>query len=412
MQRGKFCSWKKYIGVIGAIGFFWLSFGSNGRTIATIDLEPDTSAFTATVEERVPSLVDKDGLVLQVKLGEGKRPYNFLLDTGAEISVLDSAIVQDLALNRLLDLESHDFAGNSKKVTLYQSKSLTVGSATIYNIPILSVDMKFLQTTYGIPIDGLLGYDFLKHFVVNLDYKNHQVIFSRTNHVSIPSDALMAMMHKNYFAVTLPITIDHMSMDVLLDTGAMGEAFAAPNDLLEKCKIKIYSKGGIVAGAFGYSERDIMARAEVRVGKYTFKNTSIMSSQLPLAGHKFLSQFNVILDYPDQKAWLIPNGKVLLPRDSYHTGLGLVSDENGFLVVRGIWEGSPADVAAIGVGDRILAINGIKTPAQTEAYWRVILHDDKIKTLELVIQNSAGIRTITLKKCNLFAVHRVKTLKR
>ena len=148
MQRGKFCSWKKYIGVIGAIGFFWLSFGSSGRTIAAIDLEPDTSVFTATVEDRVPSLVAKDGLVLQVKLREGKRSYNFLLDTGAEISVLDSAIVQDLALNRLLDLESHDFAGNSKKVTLYQSKSLTVGSATIYNMPILSVDMKFLQTTW------------------------------------------------------------------------------------------------------------------------------------------------------------------------------------------------------------------------------------------------------------------------
>jgi predicted metalloprotease with PDZ domain len=83
-----------------------------------------------------------------------------------------------------------------------------------------------------------------------------------------------------------------------------------------------------------------------------------------------------------------------------------------FLVISGIWEGSPADFAAIGVGDRILVINGVKTPAKTEAYWRVILHDDKIKTLDLVVENSAGIRTITLKKCNLFAVHRVKTLKR
>lgn len=412
MRRGKFCSWRKYIGVIGTIGVFWLSFGSIGSAIAAIDLEPDTSVFTAKVEDRVPSLVAKDGLVLQVKLGEGKRPYNFLLDTGAEISVLDSAIVQDLGLNRILDLESHDFAGNSKKVTLYQLKSLTVGSVAIYNVPILSVDMKFLQTTYGIPIDGLLGYDFLKHFVVNLDYKNHQVIFSRKSYLPIPSDVLMATMHKNYFAVTLPIAIDNMSMDVLLDTGAMGEAFAAPNDLLEKCKVKIYSKGGIVAGAFGYSARDIMAKAEVRVGKYTFKNMSIMSSQLPLAGHKFLSQFNVILDYPEQKAWLIPNGKILLPKDSYHTGLGLVSDEQGFLVVSGIWEGSPADSAAIGAGDRILAINGVKTPAETEAYWRVILHDDKIKTLELVIENSAGIRTIILKKRDLFTVHRVKTLKR
>ncbi|XER05967.1 hypothetical protein SRRS_14670 [Sporomusa rhizae] len=49
---------------------------------------------------------------------------------------------------------------------------------TVHKLPILALDMKFLKTEYGVPIEGLIGYNFLKYFAVTLDYKKNQVVLS------------------------------------------------------------------------------------------------------------------------------------------------------------------------------------------------------------------------------------------
>ncbi|SDE00781.1 hypothetical protein SPACI_055750 [Sporomusa acidovorans DSM 3132] len=113
-------------------------------------------------------------------------------------------------------------------------------------------------------------------------------------------------------------------------------------------------------------------------------------------GHDFLSQFTVVLDYPEEKSWLVPNGKIELPKDEYSLGLGMEQNEQGIFVVTGVWEGSPADWAHIHVGDKIITINGIKTSEKTGVYWRSVMRDNSVSRLELTLEKPQGAHEVVI----------------
>lgn len=100
-------------------------------------------------------------------------PYDFLLDTGTQMTVVDLTLAADLHLRSRGNAK---VAGVSFQGPALYSKldQFEVGDHVATNQPVLVYDMKNVQAE-GFALRGLLGEDFLSHYDVLID-KAHNVL--------------------------------------------------------------------------------------------------------------------------------------------------------------------------------------------------------------------------------------------
>ena len=100
----------------------------------------------------------------------GEGPFEFILDTGAGTSLLSSELGQKLGI-KILGSKEGQSAGGAVSVSLAKVSSLAVASAKLDNVDVGLVDLSPIGKTVGAKIDGDLGYNFLKHFRITLDFR-------------------------------------------------------------------------------------------------------------------------------------------------------------------------------------------------------------------------------------------------
>jgi predicted aspartyl protease len=106
----------------------------------------------------------------------GQGPFEFILDTGAGTSLLSSDLAKQLEVKVLGSKEGHS-AGGKVSVSLAKVGSLAVGEAKLDDVDVGIVDLSHIGKTIGAKIDGDLGYNYLKHFRVTIDYRACQIHF-------------------------------------------------------------------------------------------------------------------------------------------------------------------------------------------------------------------------------------------
>ena len=97
-------------------------------------------------------------------------PFDFILDTGAGTSLLSTELAKDLDL-KIIGSRDGQSAGGKVSVSLAKVDSLAVGETKLNDVDIGVVDLGHISKTIGAKIDGDLGYNFLKHFRVTIDYR-------------------------------------------------------------------------------------------------------------------------------------------------------------------------------------------------------------------------------------------------
>ena len=104
----------------------------------------------------------------------GEGPFEFILDTGAGTSLLSSELGKKLDI-KILGSKEGQSAGGAISVALAKLSSLAVASVKLDNIDVGVVDLSQIGKTVGAEIDGDLGYNFLKHFRITLDYRRNEI---------------------------------------------------------------------------------------------------------------------------------------------------------------------------------------------------------------------------------------------
>ena len=106
----------------------------------------------------------------------GQGPFEFILDTGAGTSLLSSELGQKLHL-KILGSKEGQSAGGAVSISLARLSSLAVASMKLDDVDVGVVDLSQIGKTVGAKIDGDLGYNFLKHFRITLDYRKNEIGF-------------------------------------------------------------------------------------------------------------------------------------------------------------------------------------------------------------------------------------------
>jgi len=168
-----------------------------------------------------------DGLIfVSVSIGAGP-PGVFLLDTGAAATVLDARFA-DAAHVKLGDPTHVVGGGGAAQARQAEDVALTLaGEPPLLTDPVVA-DLSAPSQGMGVHLDGILGDDVLRRFVLTLDYRGHAVRLSQAE--PAPADAVaMRLIATPFVLATIEDGGRKPTAAFQIDTGAnTALAFWAP----------------------------------------------------------------------------------------------------------------------------------------------------------------------------------------
>jgi Aspartyl protease len=203
-------------------------------------LLPPVAQGACAVDRQATVALQVNGGVITVPLEVNGITATFILDTGAQRSVVSEAAVQRLGLARdqWVGTTMRGIGGIDRRPNA-NPRSLSLGGVplvrrTVTQDTSLTVGVLPLATAENQSIDGLLGRDFLSLFDLDLDVPAHRITLYRVHDCAgrfLPwsSDyATIPIAVPVEQAIIVPVTLDGMTLRALLDSGASSSLVAAP----------------------------------------------------------------------------------------------------------------------------------------------------------------------------------------
>jgi hypothetical protein len=331
----------------------------------------------------IPFNFENDHIMVPCRVN-GSEPIWFLLDTGAEATIINIGRMKEFGLQPF-GATSVTGGGNSAPFSFTRVASLRVGDAELAGQRDGVMDLSGLERIYGMPMGGLLGYDFLSRFVVEVDYVAKTIaLYDPAAHAYAGSgERVPFIMEEGHPHVASRISVPGappIDADMVLDCGAadtvnLASPFVKAHRLLELARSKPAGAPNTMAG----SEKEFFAQTSVRgrisaitLGGFTVSDVPInlmMGTTGAYASLSFsgtigegvLRRFKTIYDYSRRVMVLEPNADFGTPFAGRKTfGATFLADGSDYTVftVTGVRKASPAEAAGLETGDVVVALDG------------------------------------------------------
>jgi hypothetical protein len=367
------------------IGIF-LALFSNKVAAQVFDLAQHRT-FT---KEEVPFRFEGNFILVSV-LFNNLLPLTFILDTGAEYSILTKKEIADF-LN--IDYQKRYTlygADMQEELYAYLSKniSLQMGDlqATHRSILVLEEDYFRFEEYSGLQIHGILGADFLKRFTLQIDYQKQMVTFFSPvyfkNKVKINKDNVdllpfTLIKSKPYIRCTTHLYGEEINtLNYLIDTGAgLSLLLYTSIDSLKNAQVKMLNSpiglglGGKLEGYVGriknfqFASKSFPELITKFQQKPIFFDSLMITPRDGIIGNNILSAFSkVIFDYNTSNIIVSKSPKNIKQRPYDRSGLiiGASGDNLNIFTILRIIENTPAFKSGLQIGDKIKKINGLST---------------------------------------------------
>jgi predicted aspartyl protease len=255
-------------------------------------------------------------LILLPTRVNGAGPFDFILDTGAGTSLLSTELAQQLNI-KVLGTKEGQSAGGKVSVSLAKVESLALGQAKIEDVEVGIVDLGHIGKAIGTKIDGDVGYNFLKHFRVTIDYQTGEIRFDdpkRTENFGKPSKAEIPMRLASPAKPLVLIDVyanGRGPFQFAIDTGTSTTAISpeAAQELgIDSSPISPLTTGGsqvnVTAGnlkSFQVGGAGIDDLVVVVADFFAMLSQAVGAKLDGIVGYNFLRNFRVVMDYPSEK---------------------------------------------------------------------------------------------------------------
>lgn len=360
------------------------------------------------------------GTYVIVKINiNGSTPLNMILDTGVRNTIITELYPED---NVLVDYnESRNVQGlgqtNVLDAFVSNNNELRIGRVILRNktVFVLKEDIFNLSIQTGSKINGLLGADIFRDYIVQIDYTNLRLRFYDPEHFEAPSKyGFMPMtIEKSKMYIHLSVLekdTARRSIKMLMDTGA--ELTAWFQTLTNKA-VSIPEKsikGKIGEGLSGEITGYYARVPQICISNFCVKNPivafpdSAMIAQIMqrsdrdgTIGSKLLSRFNLIIDTRNRRFYFKPNSN--FNKEFLYNIAGIEIIQPLVFIphfeVINVWKDSPADVSGLKKGDIITEVNGEKLLGFSIIQVRSFFEKPSSRYMTLKVQRNAD--TLELK---------------
>ena len=221
-------------------------------------------------------------------------PLNFLLDSGAGRSVIHLGTAQRLGV-KLGTRET--VQGVEGRCTAYRVDSLAATVASSIPVPreVLALDLSSASAGCGTQIDGLLGVDFFRGQIVQIDFSAQKLRLLNRNEFPASGAQVLPLVCRND-AFCVRVSVDHNPPQwVRLDTGCSGalEWVATDAKLCRAAGTSVATGGG----SREHIHTNVLLGSErISAVKTGIHQKPIFDGEAGLLGNGLLSQFRVTVD--------------------------------------------------------------------------------------------------------------------
>ena len=365
------------------------------RYLQTISIFLFTISFATYTKAQLSLPFVTKGDLLVVKLSINKVEGQFIFDTGASNSVIDSVLAVKLGLKADGSNRSASTAGvSSFKYISNQKISLNEKDEIICK-KLIFTNLKSLQELVGVEFAGIIGFDILNKYVTKIDYETKTIsLFTQLD----KSETAMYTAVPFNFNNGIPIPQFDVSFvlnngekftgTILFDTGAglilsVNTPFKETHQLSKKIGKTLISQS---KDLFKDTKQESAVIKSITIGTYTFENLPIQLTSakagvsaypyyLGLLGNKIINRFNIIVDYANKVIYFKPNQNFEHPFEFPLSGIRFKKVKNQILIAY-ITMGSEAEKLGLKPGQRITAVDGY-TGNDMEELRKLLLQEGK-----------------------------------
>ena len=330
---------------------------------------------------------ERQGNFIIVKvIFEGLFPLRFILDTGAEHTILTKKeiprllnIPYDRTINLMgTDMKTQVVAHIIRKVNL-QLPNIRLTK----DILVLEDDYFEFDKFAGLDVHGVIGAEAFRGYVLKFDFSKQLItiydpsVFHESDHRKYEELPIQIIRSKPYLTAKAQILTDSVvELKLLLDTGAalslLLHTYSTPGLALPDRVIK----GNIGTGLGGEIEGFVGRIRSLKIGSNqlinpisnfqelnTLADSSFLNARNGLIGGEILSRFNFIVDFAREKLFIQPNRYFKYKFNYDKSGLTLIAGgENlSIFTIHDVMPNSPAVDAGLIKGDEFVSINRIPT---------------------------------------------------
>ncbi|MBN1212798.1 MAG: aspartyl protease family protein [candidate division Zixibacteria bacterium] len=318
--------------------------------------------------ENIPFEFIENHLYIKVIINGRERLW--CLDTGAGMSVIDSAYARELGLKVEGNLKGQG-AGQTVDVAFTTLPPFSIEGIRFQEQNIIVIDIGSLFKKWDYDVYGILGYDFLSRFVIKVDYADEKLSFYDPDKFEYRGDGVILDAPLVGHTFSLPVTVDGIysgqwSVDLGAGSTSFHYPFAEENGFLKRDGIH---KLGMGAG--GHFDEKMLKFKTIELAGFTVKEPYIdfplqksgafgSSELIGNLGNSFFRHFVLYLDYKSQRM-IVEKGKDydrVFPVD--RSGLQLIRSDDDEIEVFNASENTPSAKAGFQKGDIIMTINDIK----------------------------------------------------
>jgi len=343
-------------------------------------------------------------------LVNGVNPADFLLDTGAGASCIDLDFAKGIGLEIAGKFEAKG-VGGSADAGFLELNSLELGDLKMFQQKIVSLSLSPLNIYEGREMNGILGYDFLSRFVIEIDYQKNIITFyePRTYNYTGKGEALEIELHRNTPHIKAIIDGKYEGL-FNLDTGSrksldLNAPFVEEHGFLKKYPKAIEAFGG--AGIGGQTKSLQTRIKSIQIGSFLIEEPICGLSMAEEGAFKsektqgnigggILKRFKVIFDY-ERRKMILEKNDLFEKKDEYDKSGLLIVWKDGKFLIQSVLVDSPAKKSKIEPGEEIVSVNDEPVSKYTLSQLRDLFTEKDGTKIKLQLKKGDKLREVSFK---------------
>ena len=320
----------------------------------------------------IPFQLFGDHIIIQVSIDDSE-PLDFIFDTGSGFTVLDEDVASQLGLaGKKIEMNEASYTWQ-----LIKHNTIAINDFLMEkNIKVYSTDFDHLEISLGMDLDGIVGYDLLRHHSVNVNFDDMKIHIYDLGMAPKSGDAIPFE-----FDTSIPVIKGNVVLNneephdgtFYFITGAgatldFNTPYAAQYDVINKTGkhysylVKGLSKietphyeGHVISFSFGKQTIE-----DLPIGISTAKEGIQASKNVSgIVGSQIIRMYNFTIDYGAKMIYLVKDHTFEPVFNVNCSGLDVqLAEDKKTVLIHEVFEEGPAAEAGIKINDELVRING------------------------------------------------------